>query len=342
MNVQAITLRIIRQFRRDKRSLALMLLAPLLVLTLMWLVLDGDRYEPTIALVNVPEQMSELLEEQDVTIQKMDLSEAEEALDDLEIDALIHRQQSELNVTLEGSDPSTNQAVMGVVQKAMQNAVPAQSMPFKPQFDYLHGSDSLGLFDNVGPVLIGFFVFFFVFIIGGVSFLRERTQGTLERILSTPLKRWEIVTGYVSGFGLFTILQTALIAFFAIYALDVWMAGSIWYVLLVSMLLALTALTFGTLLSAFANNEFQMIQFIPIVIVPQVFFSGLFNLDAVASWIKMIGQIMPLTYGASALRGVMIRGEGFTDIQMDVYVLVAFAVTFFILNIVALKKHRKL
>lgn len=342
MNVQAITVRIIRQFKRDKRSLALMLLAPLLVLTLMWLVLDGDRYEPTLAFVNVPEQMTELFKEQDVTIQKMGLTEAEAALEEMDVDALIHLNQSEVNITLEGSDPSTNQAVMGAVQKAMQNAVPAQSMPFDPNFSYLHGSDDLGLFDNVGPVLIGFFVFFFVFIIGGVSFLRERTQGTLERILSTPLKRWEIVTGYVSGFGLFTILQTALIAFFAIYALDVWMAGSIWYVLLVSILLALTALTLGTLLSAFANNEFQMIQFIPLVIVPQVFFSGLFNLDGAASWIKMIGQIMPLTYGADALRGVMIRGEGFSEIQMDVYVLFGFAACFFILNIVALKKHRKL
>ncbi|GGD26346.1 ABC transporter permease [Pontibacillus salipaludis] len=342
MNVQAITVRIIRQFKRDKRSLALMLLAPLLVLTLMWLVLDGDRYEPTLAFVNVPEQMTELFKEQDVTIKKMGPTEAETALEEMKVDALIHLNQSDVNITLEGSDPSTNQAVMGAVQKAMQNAVPAQSMPFNPNFSYLHGSDELGLFDNVGPVLIGFFVFFFVFIIGGVSFLRERTQGTLERILSTPLKRWEIVTGYVSGFGLFTILQTALIAFFAIYALDVWMAGSIWYVLLISILLALTALTLGTLLSAFANNEFQMIQFIPLVIVPQVFFSGLFNLDAVASWIKMIGQIMPLTYGANALRGVMIRGEGFADIQMDVYVLLGFAASFFILNIVALKKHRKL
>ena len=134
------------------------------------------------------------------------------------------------------------------------------------------------LFDNFGPVLIGFFVFFFVFLIAGVSFLRERTGGTLERLLATPLRRFEIVAGYIIGFGLFTTLQASLIAWFAVDILDMMMEGSFLYVLFITFLLAMTALTLGTLLSAFANNELQMMQFIPLVVVPQIFFSGLFNL----------------------------------------------------------------
>lgn len=200
----------------------------------------------------------------------------------------------------------------------------------------------MALFDNFGPVLIGFFVFFFVFLIAGVSFLRERTSGTLERLLATPLRRFEIVAGYIIGFGLFTTLQASLIAWFAVDILDMMMEGSFLYVLLITFLLAMTALTLGTLLSAFANNELQMMQFIPLVVVPQIFFSGLFNLDTMAEWLRSLSVVMPLTYGADALREIMIRGTGWNEIAKDVYVLLGFAVLFMILNVVALKKYRKL
>src|SRR5690606_14901045 len=138
------------------------------------------------------------------------------------------------------------------------------------------------------PVLIGLFAFFFVFLIAGISFLKERTSGTLERLLASPLKRWEIVAGYTVGFGIFTSLQAILIAGFTIKVLGSYMAGSFACVVLVMLLLSLTALSFGTFLSAFASTEFQMIQFIPIVIVPQVFFSGLFDLESISPWLGWI------------------------------------------------------
>ncbi|MYL34879.1 ABC transporter permease subunit [Pontibacillus yanchengensis] len=341
MSILALIKRILRQFKRDKRSLALLIMAPLLVLTLMWLVFEGDRYEPNIAVVDVPQPFVDALEEQDASIETMTEEEAMEALEDVALDAMISMDQQKLSITLEGSDPSTNQAVKMTLQNAMKELSP-QSNKMELSFSYLHGSEDLGLFDNVGPVLIGFFVFFFVFIIGGVSFLRERTQGTLERLLSTPLKRSEVVSGYVLGFGIFTLLQSLIIAAYSIYVLGMWMEGSFGYVLLITFLLAMTALTLGTLLSAYASNEFQMIQFIPLVIVPQVFFSGLFSLETMAPWLRWIGQVMPLTYGADALREIMIRGKGFEAFQTDVYILIGFAVLFYVLNIVALKKHRKL
>lgn len=341
MNIRALIVRIFRQFRRDKRSLALMIVAPLLVLTLMWLVFDGDRYEPEIAVVDGAERFVKALEKQDAVIEEMTEEEAMGKVKDAELDAVILFDTGNVEIALEGSDPSTSRSVNMVVQQAMKGLAPTPSS-MDPTFTYIHGSEDLGLFDNVGSVLIGFFVFFFVFIIGGVSFLRERTQGTLERLLSTPLKRWEIVTGYVLGFGLFTLIQSLIIAAYSIYILDMWMDGSFWYVLLITFLLALTALTLGTLLSAYANNEFQMIQFIPLVIVPQVFFSGLFSLEAMAGWLQAIGKVMPLTYGADALRNIMIRGKGIESFQSDAIILFGFALLFFLLNIVALKKHRKL
>ena len=211
-----------------------------------------------------------------------------------------------------------------------------------PEINYLHGSADMETFDYIGPFLIGFFIFFFVFLISGVSFLRERTTGTLERLLATPMRRWEMVVGYVVGFGIFTILQSAIIVSFAIYILDIMMAGSIWLVILITLMLAITALSLGTLLSAFATNELQMIQFIPLVVVPQVFFSGLFSIETMAEWLQPLSIIMPLTYGGEAIRDVMIQGDGWNDIYGNVLVLIGFSLLFMILNVLALKKHRKL
>jgi ABC-2 type transport system permease protein len=197
-------------------------------------------------------------------------------------------------------------------------------------------------FDNFGPVLVGYFSFFFVFLIAGVSFLKERTSGTLERLLATPLKRWEIVIGYILGFGIFTMLQAALIAWFATQVLGLMLMGSFWFVLLITLLMSLTALTLGIFLSAFANTEFQMIQFIPLVIVPQIFFSGLFNIDNMAEWMQWLSKIMPLTYGADALRNIMIRGKGWDAIALDSYLLIGLSLFFMFANVLALRKHRKI
>jgi ABC-2 type transport system permease protein len=120
------------------------------------------------------------------------------------------------------------------------------------------------------------------------------------------------------------------------------MTGSFGYVMLITLLLSMTALTLGTLLSAFATNELQMIQFIPLIIVPQVFLSGLFPLDTLPQWLQRVGYATPIYYGSEALMGIMIRGKGWSDIALDVYVLIGFSLLFMLLNVLALRKHRKM
>ena len=342
MRVRAIVIRIIRQFFRDKRTLGLMIFAPMFVLFLMNLVFNGEEYKPAIGVAkNVPETLVEKLSRADADIKVLAKEKAYNELEEQEIDAFIELEGHSPRITLEGSDPSVNKGVLITVQRALQELNP-HAPAMKLETEYLHGSEDMELFDNFGPVLIGFFIFFFVFLIAGVSFLRERTGGTLERLLATPLKRWEIVVGYVIGFGIFTTFQASLISWFAIEVLDMIMEGSFFYVLLITFLLSMTALTLGILLSAFANNELQMIQFIPLVIVPQIFFSGLFNLDTMTEWLRSLSMVMPLTYGADALREIMIRGNGWEKIAADVYVLLGFSLLFMVLNVIALKKYRRL
>lgn len=339
MRIRALVIRIIRQFLRDKRTLAMMLVAPLLILTMLHLVFNGENYVPKVGFVDAPEVVMEKLDLEGAKVAEYDsVKMAKEDALVREIDGYITFNGPMIDkIVLEGSDPSVNGAVMKWIQQATKPLTPTQG---NLAVDYLHGSDDMGQFDYFGPVLLGFFAFFFVFIISGISFLRERTSGTLEKLLSSPLRKWEIVIGYVIGFGIFTMLQATLIAWYAIYVLGMLMEGSFIYVLLITLLLSMTALTLGTLLSAFANNEFQMIQFIPIIIVPQFFFSGLINLDTISDWLSWLGPITPLYYAAEALRDIMVRGYGWDAIYGNMLMLAGFSALFIFLNILALRKHR--
>ncbi|MFC4409072.1 ABC transporter permease [Chungangia koreensis] len=338
MRVLALGKRILRQIIRDKRTLGLLIMAPILVLTMLYLVFEGEDYIPKVGLVDVPTGKMEL---NGAEITNYD-SEKDAANDlvNRDIDAYIALESQTPKIVLEGSDP----AVSGTVMKWFQSTLPVAHIndALKPEIEYLHGSEDMGSFDYFGPVLLGFFVFFFVFLIAGVSFLRERTKGTLERLMASPIRKWEIVLGYILGFGLFTMIQATVIAAYAVYVLDMLMEGSFFSLLIIILLLSLTALTLGTLLSSFANNELQMIQFIPLVVVPQIFFSGLFNLETISEWISWIGPFTPLYYAADALRDVMVRGYGFNEIQLNLLVLFGFSLLFFFLNTLVLRKYRKI
>ena len=206
--------------------------------------------------------------------------------------------------------------------------------------NYVYGSSETELFDIFSPILVGFFVFFFVFLISGIGLLNERTTGTLERLLATPIKRGE--TGYLIGYGLVALIQTIIIVLFVINVLDMVLVGSIWTVILINGIVALVALSLGILLSSFASSEFQMIQFIPLIIVPQIFFSGIFSIEGMADWLQVFANFMPLYYAAAALKGVMYEGLTLSEISNNLYILLAFAAVFIVLNLFALKKYRKL
>lgn len=345
MRIQALVKRIMLQMFRDKRTLALLFLAPLLVLTLMYLIFDGNEDEIKLGLVGGNDRLTEILEDRGITVEIFEGADRSTMLD-RDLDGLLEIEASEATVTLQNNDPSQARGLLAAIAQALalqgqgangQNA----AMPVL-ETNYLYGNEDTELFDVIGPILVGFFVFFFVFLISGIGLLKERVSGTLERVLATPVKRWEIVMAYLTGFGIFAIIQTTIVVLYSIHMLDMVMEGSVWHVIVINLLLALVALSLGILLSTFAGSEFQMVQFIPVVIVPQIFFSGIFPIDGMAEWLQNLGRVMPLFYGAEALKAVMYRGEGLTDVWGELLVLVLFALLFIVLNVVALKRYRKL
>lgn len=206
---------------------------------------------------------------------------------------------------------------------------------------YIYGDEDTTFFTKMTPILMGFFVFFFVFLISGMALLKERTTGTLDRLLATPVKRSDIVYGYMLAYSLIAALQTVVIVLSTIWLLDLEVLGNIGDVIIVNILFALVALAFGLLLSTLAKSEFQMMQFIPLIIIPQLFFSGIIPLDSMTGWMQSIGKVFPLYYAGNALSKIVLNGTSIVYLGNDLLVLSLFLVILTILNIVGLKRYRK-
>lgn len=374
MQTLTVAERVISQIFRDKRTIAMMFLAPLFVLFLLSTILGSSSDDVTIGTVDLPASFQDTLKTKTDTRTFTDKAAGVTAMKEREIDALITFQQNQPQILIEGGDISKNAAALQVIQETLitiqgkqaltantkllaavkqlqqqltrltnqtfETPQPVAPAVTKPDIQFLYGNPDAELFDQIAPALMGFFIFLFVFIIAGVSFLRERSSGTLERTLATPLKRSSIVFGYFVGFFLFVTIQTILIQLFIVNVLDVTQQGNYFLLLFVNLLTASVALSLGLLLSSFSRTEFQLIQFIPLAIVPQIFFSGLFDLSDAPLWVEVINRLMPLTYAAHALQNIMTRGYGLQDIWVDLVVLAGFGLLFVTLNMRALKKQR--
>lgn len=356
---KAILIRVIKELIRDKRTLVLMLLAPIIVLSLMKVVFDSNsKTHIKIGLDNtVPSEIIDRLSTIKIKQYNTNNNYKEKMLDD-NLDAFVTLDGAIFNITYKNEDLTNTVKVKSIFQNILTaNKLEKLSLTVKKlseergkkvnvkdfsiQDSYIYGSANSSYFDKIFPNLIGFFVFFFVFLISGIALLRERTTGTLERLLATPVKRCEIMMGYLVGYGIFAIIQTLIIVFFSIFILNLQIIGSIWWVIATNILIALTALVLGIFVSTFANSEFQMLQFIPLIIIPQVFFSGLIPIKSMAIWIRNLSYIFPLSYGGDALTNITIKGQGWEKISFDLGMLLLFIVVFMFLNIIELKRYRK-
>jgi ABC-2 type transport system permease protein len=315
-----------------------MFFAPLMLMTLVYFLLGSATTTIHVAVINGPEDYVEALYQNNVIVVRYDEGRAREALENGEVVATVNMVSGKAYIEVDGSNSAKAKMTLNTLESAKQYGM-NQRADLKSEVHYIYGYEDLSDFDNFGSVLIGILIFFFVFLIAGISFLQERTSGTLEKLLSTPIRRWEVVAGYTLGYGTLTVIQSVIVSLYVVYGLDVMMVGSLWLILLITLLTAISALTLGTLLSTAANNEFQMMQFIPIVIVPQIFLSGLFELSP--AW-DAVGHITPLYYVADALNEVMIRGNGLPVIWLDLVVVALYCVLFMALNTVVLKRLRRI
>src|SRR5699024_6664715 len=334
--------------------------------------------EPNIGVIDLDDALQVAIEEEAHIIEYGSIDEALSAMKTQDIDAYFFMEDDKPYIKIDGGDITKKSPVIQSIQNALHTFQEKRGEKLKedfekmedkltpilediqqqtgqsiqvdfpdtnllmeePEINYLYLDEDADLFDQVAPALMGFFIFMFVFLIAGISFLRERTSGTLERTLATPLKRSSIVFGYFLGFFLFVAIQTIIIQIMIVDVLNVDRLGSYWLLLLINIILASVSLSLGLLLSTFSRTEFQLLIFIPFAVVPQFFFSGIFDLANAPGWIKILSDIMPLTYATEALQNVMIRGYQFQDVANDFVMLLGFALIFIVLNMLVLKRQR--
>ncbi|MDK1726829.1 ABC transporter permease [Dellaglioa algida] len=363
MRTLVIAKRVLTELLRDKRSLALIFIAPLLVLTLMSFAFNNNSTQSTkIGTVSVSKIFNQKLDQKNIIIKKYaTISQAKAALKKDQIDSYINQSGQKLSATYANVDASKTAATKmaiktaagSIQQEKIENELTTltKNLPESPKLNvaqplslknyYIYGDKNTSYFDKMLPILMGFFVFFFIFLISGMSLLKERTSGTLDRLLATPVKRSEIVFGYMLSYSVLAFLQTILIVLFTVKVLSVDILGNIWSVIIINLLLSLVALAFGILMSTFAKSEFQLMQFIPIIVLPQVFLSGIISLDSMPQWLQYFSYILPMRYAGEALTGVIMHGYHLLTVWPMLVALLIFLIVLLILNIIGLKRYRK-
>jgi ABC-2 type transport system permease protein len=195
------------------------------------------------------------------------------------------------------------------------------------------------MLDYTAPAMLATLILFFGFIITGISVLRERSQGTMERLMASPISRMDVVAGYLLGFLLFALVQTLIIFFYMVYVLDINFRGELWQILIFQVLIGIGAVCLGTFFSIFARNEFQIMQFIPLIVLPQIFLCGvLWPISDMPSYLQWIAKFLPLYYGVEGIRALMLEGQGLLDIGRDIGVLAAYAAGLLVLAALTLRR----
>jgi ABC-2 type transport system permease protein len=180
----------------------------------------------------------------------------------------------------------------------------------------------LSLFDRVGLTMLGIFPFMVMFLVTSIAMLRERTSGTLERLLTTPMARLDLLLGYGIAFGLAAALQAVVTVTIATTVYDLEVTGSVWLVVLIAVVDAVLGVALGLLASAFARSEFQAVQFMPVVVLPQFFLCGLLvPREQMAGWLQAISDVLPLTYAVEALQEVGRSTEATGTMWVDVAIV---------------------
>ncbi|MCW2617571.1 MAG: efflux pump, inner rane subunit, DrrB family [Modestobacter sp.] len=160
-------------------------------------------------------------------------------------------------------------------------------------------------FDRIGLPLLGVFPFVVMFLVTSIAMLRERTSGTLERLLTTPLSRPDLLLGYGAAFALAAAAQALVTVTVATTVYDLDVAGPLVLVVLIAVVDAVLGVALGLLASAFARSEFQAVQFMPVIVLPQFFLCGLLvPREQLAGWLQVISDLLPLTYAVDAPREV--------------------------------------
>lgn len=201
-------------------------------------------------------------------------------------------------------------------------------------------SGTPGAFDRWGAVLIGLFPLIVMFLVTSVATLRERTSGTLERLVTMPMAKVDFLGGYAVAFGLAATLQVVVVGALTFTAFGLDVAGPIWAVFLIGVLDAILGTALGLFVSAFATSEFQAVQFFPALLLPQLLLCGLIApRSTLPAPLEAISTVLPLTYAVNALQHLTRSPSVTAEVWRDLAVIVGFIVGLLVVGAMTLRRR---
>lgn len=354
----AVTKKVLRGLRHDPRSIALMLFAPILAMTIFGFAFGTDIANVPVAIVNeddgpIADRFLANLDPDAIDAQEYaSLDDAQADLESADIRAVLHfgpsfsadvqRGNGTLDLRVDGSNSQYVAHVARHLQLAMQKTVSSAgaSLPVTVQTTYAY-AEGARYVDFFVPGIMAFAAMAFTTLLTLLTFVSERTSGTLSRLLVTPVTGAEIVIGYALAFGLIASIQAVILISVALLVFDAMLVGSVVLAFLVVILIAIDAMSLGILLSAAARREAQAVQMFPIVLFPTFLLSGIFvPVESLPGWLRPFAWAIPPTYAVSAERDIMLRGWGLEHVWWQLAALIGFGALFLTIASVNLNRHR--
>lgn len=368
----AIAFRTMNQFRRDRRTIALMSIVPIVIMLIFGLAFSGEVRNvpviidnqdvlytnpfPPISLHLGPNITDNLVADDgvDVTFGNYD-----QGIDSVELGAvyaavLIPANFSELvvrmligeNVTvqlyvyIDATKPTIRASIMSTIYNALDSAVGDRGIKLVQILAH-DGAEFTGL--DVGiPSVIAFVIIFLLVIVGTITVTREKIQGTQDRLYSTPLRSSERLLGYVIGLLLIAILMISLTLIFGVLVFGVKVHGNVFLLIFAALLFGLAHVFLAVFLSNFAQNELQAIQFAPLTALPSMALGGmLVPIVSLPVWLQPVSYVVPLTYGINLFEGIMLKGWGFKELWVDFTVVAGMCLLFFILAVLTVRNRMR-
>lgn len=368
----AIAFKTINQFRRDRRTIALLSVVPIAIMLIFGLAFSGevknvpilvdnqdDLYThpfPAISLHLGPNITDSLLNDTSVDVSFGNYFDGIDAVEkgDYYAAILIPANFSEqvvkmltgdnetvkMFVYIDATKPTIRASVLGAVHDALDDSLGEKGINVVQILAH-EGAEYTGL--DVGiPAVIAFVMIFLLLIVGLITIVREKIQGTQDRLYSTPLRSSERLLGYVIGLLLIAFLMIAFVLIFGVFVFGARVQGSVFLLIFAALLFGIAHVFMAVFLSNFAQNELQAIQFAPLTAIPSMALGGmLVPIVSLPGWLQPISYAVPLTYGINLFEGIMLKGWGFKELWLEFTVVAGMCLLFFVLAILTVRSRMR-
>lgn len=356
--VLAVAGRVLKQFRRDHRTFAMMIFMPILFMAVFGIVLSGDikNVPVTIEMNDVgilnnsynygQDIYDTLMEDDRVALSSGNYSDGINRVENGELVAAIQiawnftaelttTRNSTITIYIDATKPQIKGTLYTAIAEAMQEVMGGMGIQFEETLAYDEKAEFSG-FDVSIPAVMGYILTFLILLITVLTAIREDLGKTKLRLFTTPLTSIERILGYVLALTFFAMIETALVLGIAIYVFGTTILGSVLLLFSAGFLYGVAHILLGILLSNFAKNELQSVQMAVLVAIPSLALSGMMiPIDTFPPAVAAISAFIPMTYGIRAFEGIMLRGWGIDKLTFEFGLIGILTVAFFILALIS-------